>query len=56
MAIGDLKLYIANTLVMMLTMSDIEIILKILLLLVTIGYTVFKWVSIVKKYRDEKNK
>ena len=56
MAVGDLKLYIANTLVMMLTMSDIEVVLKILLLLVTIGYTIFKWMSIVKKYRDEQDK
>jgi hypothetical protein len=56
MAVGDLKLYIANTLVMMLTMSDIEVVLKILLLIVTIGYTIFKWVSIVKKYRYEQDK
>jgi hypothetical protein len=53
---ADFKLYIANALVMMITMSDIEVILKILLLVVTIGYTAFKWLLVVKKYRDEKNK
>jgi len=40
----------------MVTMSDIEVILKILLLIVTIGYTAFKWYSLLKKYRNEKHK
>jgi hypothetical protein len=56
MGLGDLKLYLANTLVMMITMSDIEVILKILLLIVTIGYTTFKWLSVVKKYKDGEDK
>lgn len=56
MGMGDLKLYIANMVVMMVTMSDIEVILKILLLLVTIGYTAFKWVSIAKKYKKHNKK
>lgn len=54
--VADLKLYVANALVMVITMSDIEVILKILLLIVTIGYTSFKWLSIAKKYNDGKNK
>ena len=41
---------------MMMTMSNIEVILKILLLIVTIGYTAFKWISVAKKYKDEQNK
>lgn len=41
---------------MMITMSNIEVILKILLLIVTIGYTAFKWISVAKKYKDEQNK
>jgi len=53
---GDFKLYLANMLVMMVTMSDLEIILKILLLLVTIGYTIFKWISIAKKYKNHSKK
>ncbi len=56
MGIGDLKLYVANLIVMMVTMSDIEVILKILLLLVTIGYTTFKWISIAKKYKKHSKK
>ena len=54
--VADLKLYVANALVMMITMSDIEVILKILLLVVTIGYTAFKWLSAIKKYKDGKDK
>lgn len=54
--VADLKLYVANALVMVVTMSDIEVILKILLLIVTIGYTSFKWLSIAKKYNDGKDK
>jgi hypothetical protein len=54
--VADLKLYVANALVMMITMSDIEVILKILLLIVTIGYTAFKWISSIKKYKDGKDK
>ena len=53
---ADLKLYVANALVMVITMSDIEVILKILLLIVTIGYTSFKWLSIAKKYNNGKDK
>tara|TARA_R110000772_G_scaffold257466_1_gene374322 strand:+ start:476 stop:640 length:165 start_codon:yes stop_codon:yes gene_type:complete len=52
----DFKLYLSNALVMMITMSNIEVILKILLLIVTIGYTAFKWISVAKKYKDEQNK
>jgi len=37
-------------------MSDIEVILKIILLLVTIGYTTFKWLSVAKKYKNGKDK
>ena len=54
--VADLKLYVANALVMVITMSDIEVILKILLLIVTIGYTSFKWLSIAKKYNNGKDK
>jgi|TARA_R110000803_G_scaffold57457_2_gene115370 hypothetical protein len=56
MSMSDFKLYFTNALVVMVTMSDIEVILKILLLIVTIGYTAFKWISIAKKYKDEQNK
>tara|TARA_R100000951_G_scaffold75002_1_gene63209 strand:- start:387 stop:542 length:156 start_codon:yes stop_codon:yes gene_type:complete len=48
---GDLlkmKVYIVNILTMAVTMTNIEVYLKILLLLVTIGYTLAKWVKIDK--------
>jgi len=48
---GDLlkmKVYIVNILTMAVTMTNIEVYLKILLLLVTIGYTLTKWVKIDK--------
>ena len=56
MDMGDLRLYAVNVLVMMLTMSNIEVILKILLLLITIGYTAFKWISIAKEYKKHSKK
>ena len=46
----DLKLYTINTVVLALTMTEIELGLKIILLICTIGYTISKWV------RNEKNR
>ena len=43
-----LKVYIINVVTMAVTMTDIEVYLKIILLLVTIGYTLSKWVKIDK--------
>jgi len=43
-----LKVYIINILTMAVTMTNIEVYLKIILLLVTIGYTLSKWVKIDK--------
>lgn len=43
MSIQDLKLYAINLATMAITMTQIEIILKIVLLLVSIGYTLTKW-------------
>jgi len=46
----DLKIYIINTLVLALTMTEIELGLKIILLICTIGYTISKWI------KNEKNR
>jgi len=46
----DLKIYIINTLVLALTMTEIELGLKIILLICTIGYTISKWIN------NEKNR
>jgi len=40
---SDLKLYILNTLTLAISFTEIEVILKIVLLLVSIAYTVSKW-------------
>ncbi len=46
---GDIKLYMANMLTLSVTtFTNIEMGLKIVLLLVTIGYTINKWLEIKK--------
>ena len=42
----DVKLYAIHLATMAVTMTNIEVYLKILLLLVTIGYTLSKWVKL----------
>jgi hypothetical protein len=50
MSFNDLKLYAINTTTLgVTTFAEIEMSLKILLLLVTIGYTVSKWVDLKKQ-------
>tara|TARA_R110002153_G_scaffold9077_9_gene37996 strand:- start:1438 stop:1587 length:150 start_codon:yes stop_codon:yes gene_type:complete len=44
---GDIKLYMANMLTLSVTtFTNIEMGLKIFLLLVTIGYTLNKWIEL----------
>ena len=45
----DIKLLVINGVALAITMTELEVSLKIILLLVTIGYTVFKWVKLNKK-------
>lgn len=46
----DLKLYIINSTTLgVTTFTNIEMTLKIILLLVTIGYTVSKWMEMKRK-------
>lgn len=49
----DLKLYTINSIVMAISLSNIEVALKIMLLIVTIGYTSYKWISIIKDKANE---
>ena len=49
----DLRLLIINSTALVISFSDIEIILKICLLAVSIGYTITKWKDI---YKNGKNK
>ena len=49
MSFGDIKLYSLSAGTMAISMTQIDTYLKILLLLVTIGYTVHKWIHLKKK-------
>ena len=50
MSLNDLKLYAINTTTLgVTTFAQIEMSLKVLLLVVTIGYTVNKWAQLKKK-------
>jgi|TARA_R110002012_G_C11617710_1_gene608659 hypothetical protein len=46
----DLKIYFFNTTVLALSMTEIELGLKIILLICTIGYTISRWIH------NEKNR
>jgi hypothetical protein len=55
MNIGDLKMYVINLSSLAISMSQVDTILKITLLAVSIGYTVNRWYLDVKN-RKNKNK
>jgi hypothetical protein len=47
---GDLKLYVINTLTLgVTTFTNIEMSLKVILLLLSIGYTLSKWLNVKKE-------
>jgi len=48
----DLKIYLFNGATMAISMTAIEPALKIMLLLVSIGYTINRWITL---YTDKKN-
>lgn len=54
--VGDIKLYLLNITAFSISLADIDMILKILLLAVTIGYTIDKWAKLNKKQSDEEDK
>lgn len=49
MDVTDLKIWLLSTIVMFMTLTDIEVILKIFLLILTIAYTLYKWFYFYKK-------
>jgi len=49
MTFSDLKVYTLNTMSLMITMTEIEDTLKIILLLASIGYTAQRWYIMNKK-------
>lgn len=56
MDVQDLKIYLVNSLSLIISLSNIEMTLKILLLLASIGYTVTKWIEIYKKKDNDRSK
>ena len=53
MNMGDVKLYALNLTAFSVSMTGIEDYLKVLLLLVSIGYTLSKWVSLKQEDKEE---
>tara|TARA_R110002020_G_scaffold430551_1_gene640235 strand:- start:559 stop:711 length:153 start_codon:yes stop_codon:yes gene_type:complete len=49
MSVSDIKLLSINGLALAISMTHLEVSLKIVLLLVTIGYTISKWVKLKEK-------
>ena len=56
MDLQDLKIYALNGTSLMMSFSNIETTLKILLLIISIGYTVSKWYKLHKENDGTKNK
>ena len=52
MDIQDIKLLAVNSISLMISMTQVELALKILLLVVSIGYTMQKWYEIYKGKDD----
>ncbi len=48
-SIGDIKLYALNASALAVSLADIDVILKLALLTVSIGYTIQKWYNLNKK-------
>tara|TARA_R110002050_G_scaffold45637_1_gene107865 strand:- start:1863 stop:2033 length:171 start_codon:yes stop_codon:yes gene_type:complete len=53
---NDLKIYGINTIAMAANFSEIDLVLKIVLTIVVIGYTLHKWYLMNKKNKNETNK
>ena len=45
----DLKLYLLNSFALVVSFTEIDMVLKLLLLIVSIGYTVNKWYNLRNK-------
>lgn len=54
MSLTDLKIYGLNVTTLGISFTDIDLILKIVLVLVSIGYTIHKWKLMYEKNRKNK--
>jgi|TARA_R100001198_G_C5203577_1_gene191686 hypothetical protein len=52
---SDIKLYVLNAGTLALSFTNLDMILKLLLLIVSIGYTINKWWLLQKKYDQDKS-
>jgi len=53
---SDIKLYFLNVGTLAISFTTIDMTLKLLLLIVSIGYTINKWWLLQKKYGQDKEK
>ena len=56
MTISDLKIYLLNISTLAISMSQVDMILKLTLLATSIGYTIHKWWLLNKNKGKYKNK
>ena len=56
MNISDLKIYALNLSTFAISMSQVDMVLKVLLLSISIGYTTHKWWLLNKNKNKTKNK
>ena len=54
MNIGDLKMYVINLSTFAISMSQVDTILKITLLIVSIGYTLHRWYFEIQNKKNNK--
>jgi hypothetical protein len=54
MSTNDLKIYAINSIAMAVSFSNVESALKVLLLCLSIIYTILKTVELIKKKNDDK--
>ncbi len=55
MTINDLKLYGLNSLTLAISFSNVEAMLKIVLLLASIVYTILKTIELIKNKKNERD-
>lgn len=55
-SMADMRLYGLNAMTLSVTtFSDLEMSLKILLLLISIGYTISRWIKLIKSNSEQEN-
>jgi len=55
MLLNDLKIYLLNILSFAISFSDVDMVLKFVLLVVSIGYTIERWIKLRKNVNEGKD-